>query len=255
MAGISKNLLKSTASYTRTYRNMGGVDFNGDGSNISKKRFADLKNMYVNYRTEGMGVIESIPGFREVDFFGKRINGIFLQKTLHGDFLIIHAGDGLYRKSMDKLDTRGAYTYLGALEDTKSVALANSEALYLMDGKSYIKITPDGTLVKIGQDDGKAYLPTVYYNGREYEPRNMLSDTAIESFSLYDTNDLCLESKELLYQISDKSNYKCAIVGVKSTFEGALYIPSKHKMGDVTYEVESIVAQAFAEIDHISQSA
>ncbi len=245
--GISKNLLSKKSEYTRCYRNMGGVDFGGDGSNISKGRFAYLKNMYINYRTEGMGVIESVPGFRRVDDFKKRINGIFLQKSAACDYLIIHAGDTVYRKALSDIDTEGAFTELGKIADRESVAFANGVEIYLLDGENYIRISQDGTLTKISDGDNEnAYVPTVYYNGESYEARNMLTDLAKESYSLYDMNDLAFETKELLYQIVDKSEYKCSVIGIDESFRGNVYIPKKHKIGDVEYEVVKIASNAFS---------
>ena len=59
---------------------MRGVDFSSGGENDHRYRFAYAENMYKDYESDGVGIVESIPGFRKISALGERIHAIYSQK-------------------------------------------------------------------------------------------------------------------------------------------------------------------------------
>ena len=157
---------KKQIGYTKSYSAPLGVDRDGDGSNISSRRLAYSENMYRDYGGEGGGVIESVPGFRKICTLGKRINGIFNHKCLGKEYLLLHAGDTLYRTEIK--DSFTEPVAVGTLTDTKSCGFSEGERFYILDTGGLYKLKGDGALTKIERDSKDIYVPKTYLDGVEY---------------------------------------------------------------------------------------
>ena len=77
MARLYKNLINSTAEYTRIYRGFRGIELNGSASITNPARLAYAENLYKDYDGDGSDVLESIPGYRRLLSCGKEIHGIY----------------------------------------------------------------------------------------------------------------------------------------------------------------------------------
>ena len=87
------SIKKSTsgAEYTISYPLLGGVDLGREGR-VGRERLAYAENMYRDYDGEGGGIIESLPGFREIARLGERVHSLFVQRGNDGArYVIVHA--------------------------------------------------------------------------------------------------------------------------------------------------------------------
>ena len=177
MARVYKKKFTDAAEYNVIYSNMRGVDFSGDGSCISRNRFAYLENMYRDYDGDGDGITESIPGFRKILSTNERINGIFEQKTSVGDeFIVVHAGESIYRFPLSKIDTLEDIEPIGNAKNAKSRAFSFAHSLYILDGESIRCLSNDGSFTTLGASDCQSrHIPLTYINGKEYSQRNLLT--------------------------------------------------------------------------------
>ena len=177
------NLSKSKAEYTRAYENLRGVDFSETGGN--GERFAYLENMYVDY-DGGADAVETVPGFRKLYGFGQKINAIHLHNLGNrGKFLLVHSGTKLYRFNVDMRDKLKNLQSIAELEDTRSHAFNVGDDLYVMDGKSMIKIDSSGTALRVADDGGAPpHVPTTYKNEKKTEEYNLLNRKFVQKFDM-----------------------------------------------------------------------
>ena len=235
-----RNIIKSTAEYTRSYENMRGVSFGNTGD--AAERFGYLENMYIDYEG-GADAVESVPGFRRLWRFDGKINGIFMQRLGRGEeYLIVHAGGGIFRFKKDGRDTLADAPpeFIIEAEDTESRAFSAGTSTFIIDGAGMIKIDSDGTAERISRESSRLYIPTTYIDGNENEARNLLSDSFIERFTVSSLSALLHGSFGLSYKILDDNKRTCAVSGASVTLEGALYIPSEVKIGGISYTVTEV---------------
>ena len=179
------NLLSKTSDYTRSYKDIRGVERSGSGTDISTYRFAYAENMYRDYEGDSPGAVESVPGFRRLYSFGSRINGIYLHKSsATGDHAVVQAGRSLYRFKISEMDALNALTPIATLASDKSSSFSFGDYLYVIDGSKIIRIDGAGAVKEIGTD--LAYVPTTYFNSEPYEQRNLLTDAFIEKHRIED---------------------------------------------------------------------
>ena len=159
---------------TRVYGNFRGVDFRGEEINLM--RSPDSMNVYKDYKeTES---IRTRPELELRESFDDTVYGIFFyyDKIKDGTFLIVHAGDKLYRCGSDK-----RLIYEG-LRRAKSESFIYNDLLYIKDGKHYLEC--DGDSAK----EVEGYVPTTSIarkpqsGGTTYEDVNMISDYRINTF-------------------------------------------------------------------------
>ena len=230
--------------YSVIYSGMAGVDFSGDGSEISKKRFSYLENMYRDYENNS-SIIESIPGFRKIASTGSKINGIYSHKDSAGEeYLIIHAGEKLLRYAVKSIDTSDEPTEIGSLANAKSRGFNFGSNLYILDGEKITAVTAEGEAKSIS-DEGVAYIPTAYINGKEYEQRNLLTRSFFEEYNLGSAEADASGSKCLKYVITDEEGKKCSVASIDRSYMGEIFIPTYTKIGSSTYKVTEIADRAF----------
>lgn len=238
--------------YSRCYTDMRGVDFTGDGGNISPARFACLENMYRDYDGEGAGLTESVPGYRRVTALGAPIYSIHRQKTRDGDILILHAGTSLYRLPVSRRDDPSTMTPIAAVAARRSTAYQSGTSLYVLDRERMVRIAKDGAVTVLenpGEDEEdtstlQAYIPTTYVTGEEHEQRNLLSSKFREEYLLTVPEERAYATPGLLYRILDEAAGYCAVTGYAGT-EEAVSVPRRVRIGEKSFEVTDIADRAF----------
>ncbi len=238
--------LKSTKTeYTITYPAPRGVDFSNITNSEGRVRFSHLENVYRDY-SGGVGMVESIPGFRKILSLGTVINGMYLQRCGGEEFVIIHAGDGIYRFNVRERDALPALTKLKTVRNARSAAYSTGGSVFILDGEKITRVDPSGNASYIlDESDARPYIPTTYSGGYEFEQRNLLTElTRQESFVAL-PEDVAYETPNLSYKITDVTARKCAVAGIVGEFSGALFIPTYTDIGDIKYEVSEIYDYAF----------
>ncbi len=233
------------SEYTATYSGMRGVDFDASAEK-GRTRFAYLENMYRDYEGK-QGRIESIPGFRKLATLNGKINAIFMQKTSYGDRdLIVHAATTLYRIMLDNKNDIVDAEKIGTVNNFESHAFSYGYDLYLLDGEKMWKIPERMSAIPVGSEGAMPYVPTTFYNGVEYEQRNLLTDQFKERTLISSTDIFTSGSHEIYYRITDAQKGFCAAVGISESFElGPLHIPSYVDIGGEKFRVTEIADGAF----------
>ena len=245
MSFIKRNKYSSEAKYNTVYTDMRGVDFSGDGSGISRNRFAYLENMYRDYDGDGSGAPESIPGFRRIARFASPINGLFSSIGKDGDALVtVHAADSIFQFKEKDLDSLDVMSPLCSARNAKSTSYCQGDSLFILDGKSIIRICDDYA-GEISDTGGGVYIPTTYINGQEYEQRNLLTRKVYESTYLGSSDFHVFASPGLKYLITDSEKLTCKVVGTSDGSESEIHIPGRIKIADTDYSVTEIDAKSF----------
>ncbi|MBE6644633.1 MAG: leucine-rich repeat domain-containing protein [Ruminococcaceae bacterium] len=244
---IKKSSISKKTEYTVSYNGMRGVDFSTIDGKTKRYRFAYLENMYKDYSGDGEGIIESIPGFRKLMGFGDKIHSIYSHKSPNGKlYVVVHAGENLYRFDAAEKDKSVTLSPLISIENTKSRGFTLGSDLYILDGKNITRIRSDGTASKINDSANPApYIPTTYFNGTEYEQRNLLTEKFCEKYVVTVAGDMAVESDGLIYKILSKEEGTVGVAGIKSDYGGVIYIPSYTYIAGERYKVTEISAYAF----------
>ena len=239
---------KSSTEYTVFYKNMRGVDFTSESNSPSSKRFSYLENMYRDYEGDGGEIIESIPGFRRIakTLGEKPVHSIFSQKSDTGeDFIVVHAGDSLFRFQLDMRDNLSTLEPIGTLCDAKSHAFNFGTSLYILDGETITVIDGSGTVIKLDDNARLPYIPTTYVNGEEYEQRNLLSPYFYEKSLIGNCDRFASATEGIEYEIFSEVEKTAVVTGGAFPPNTSLYIPSSVKIGESYYSVVAIAREAF----------
>jgi len=249
--GVHSNIIKSNAEHTRIYENMRGIDTRPDAK--PEKSFLYTENMYVDYGGSA-DAVESIPGFRRICSLGERINLITSHKLGESEeYLIVHAGTSLYRFNVKDRDSLGQLTPIATLENTKSFATYYGGDLYILDGKSILKIDPEGNVADFFLGEIDPYLPTTFINGKEYEEVNLLSDSFIERYYVDEPYRLSHSTDGLLFRIIDLDLGTCGVYGAKEELSGSVYIPHTATINGVEFRVTEVMRAAFSQNKTITE--
>ena len=136
---VKKNYISKSTQYTVSYSGMRGVDFSSDNGKAKRYRFSYLENMYKDYSSGGDGIIESVPGFRKIASLGKKINAIHSHQDSNGTpYLVVHAGNSLFRFPLSEIDNMSSIVELAGIEDTKSHGFTLGSDLYILDGRNIL---------------------------------------------------------------------------------------------------------------------
>ncbi len=227
------------------YSDMLGVDFNGDGSNIDKRRFAYLENMYRDYESGGAHSLESIPGFRRILMLREKVHSIFSQRCGEDEeYIIVHAGKSLYRFNIKERDSYDNITKLCEIADSKSHAFTYGGSTYVLDGKSITRIGSDGSCLGVDQDSECVYVPTLFINGVPHEQRNLLTNRFWETVSVSERALYYKGTKGLIYErLADGAG--CRVVDVDPDTEGEIFVPAYVNLGGTSTAVKRIEDNAF----------
>ena len=242
----TKGVPSKRVEYERVISNIKGVDFSCDPEAISLGRLPVIENMYRSYSSPDGAMLESIPGYRQLtDLSGKRINSLFIQKVKDGEeYLLIHAGNGLYRIPIKERDRIGELTPIAALSDGRSVGFPYGDDFYIIDGKRIIRIDKDGS-ARTTSEAGGRYTPITYRDGEPVEQANLLGGGFIEEVTVNEPYRLFYGTPSITYTVISHTKRSCAVSGVEPGFSGALYIPPYARIGNEVYTVARIADHAF----------
>ncbi|MBQ7054904.1 MAG: hypothetical protein IJN97_06745, partial [Oscillospiraceae bacterium] len=93
MAKASKHTVSANTVYTKKYGSFRGVDFSHDASMVDDTHSPEAKNLI----SDTSGFPEKRLGWRSVENFGERINGIYSFGAEEASCMIIHAGTSVYK--------------------------------------------------------------------------------------------------------------------------------------------------------------
>ena len=249
MANRYRNLIYSTAEYTRMYRGFSGIELSGGSSTSSDSRLSYSKNMYKDYDGDGAEVIESIPGFRCFAQHGKTIHALYYQRSPSGgeDHIIAHVENKLIRHPVSDIHTENAKgEAIATIENTKSFGFEYGRYFYVMDTKKILQIDDKGVCRTIGDNDSHPYVPTTFISGEVYEQRNLLNRGFKEEFYVADPSAYFYSTKGLKFTITDPNLCYCAASGIGNVEDEAIYLPAYVNIAGVRHKVTSIEPEAFS---------
>ncbi|MBQ7314884.1 MAG: leucine-rich repeat domain-containing protein [Clostridia bacterium] len=246
----SKTFRKKT-EYHRLYSRMRGVDLSGDGSAVSPERFAYLENLWRDYGGDNAGMTESVVGFRRLTSFDGAIHAIYRQRAASDDYILVHAGNGLFRFPLAARDA-AAPERLCDIADGPSCAFSFEDRCYVFDGTRMIAVGADGVCGVVGEDIA-AYIPTTYENGIALEQPNFLSELCYESYTLTLPELLSFGSVGLSYEPDPDGDGSVRVCGIGEAYDTILYIPARIRISGVEYAVSSIADMAFASCTSLRQ--
>ncbi len=254
MATTNKNKVSKSAEYTVSYSGMRGVDFSTLDSMAKRYRFSHLENMYKDYAGDGDGIIESVPGYRKLLGFGEKIHSIYTHKVANGNlYYVVHAGSHLYRFLDSNKESATTLNPILTVKDTKSSGFTFNGSLYILDGRSIVKIDKNNTVSTISDGSYSApYIPTTFYNGVEYEQRNLLTEKFYEKYVVTSAGDLALGTEGLIYKILSEEDGTVGVSGIQSDVGGVIYVPAYTKINGTSYKVTEISSYAFYSNQRIS---
>ena len=244
---VKKHKMKNGTEYTVSYSAMRGVDFSSDDGELRRYRFAYLENMYKDYEGGGAGIVESIPGFRKLYSLQGKIHSLFSHQDSFGnEYLVIHAKDKLYRTPLSLIDDPAVPEQLISVSNNKSRGFTSGTDLYVLDGVGIVKIDGSGYACRVSEESAATpYIPTTYYNGREYEQRNLLTNKFREIYTISSASDMAAESEGLKYRIISADECLAAVSGIDESFGGEVNIPSYVTLSGIKYKVTEIDERAF----------
>ena len=248
MARLYKNLINSTAEYTRIYRGFRGIELNGSASITNPARLAYAENLYKDYDGDGSDVLESIPGYRRLLSCGKEIHGIYYHCSEKGnDHIIIHANDCLMRYPLSKgIDSGELSAPIATNVGSSGCGFTFGKFFYFMDSSQIFRIDADGKCMKVKDDEATPFIPTTYISGKRNMERNLLTDLFHEEYYVVDPSTYTYSSEGLKYSITDANLRYCSVSGISSDASGALSIPAYVTIAGIEYKVTGIDNYAFA---------
>lgn len=250
----TKNLISSETEYTLSYSGMKGVNFSAQGAKKDRYRFSHLENMYKNYECGGDGTVESVPGFRKLYSFPDKIHSIFSHKGDDGlDYIVVHSGTSLYRFPADERDSLSDLVPIKTVKDTKTRAFSFDGDLFILDGENITRVASDGTATTVGTSSDKAYVPTTFINGIEFEQRNLFSDYFMETYRMSFADEHFYGNPELTYQILSPNEKTCAVTGITRLEGRIIHIPSYVEIHGEKYTVTEISDNAFLKTYYLTE--
>lgn len=247
----SKYSFSGNRIYNRYFTALRGVDLSTDPSEVSPKHFAFMENMWCDPLATDGGGTESFPGFRSFARFGAPILGIYRHRVGSEDFLIVHAGERLYRFPERLRNYPLTLAALSPYEKTvkaeKGCAFSFGERLCLLIGGEYLCIEQDGTLSALSDNESLAYVPTTYLNGTPYEQRNLLSDHVRITFTADGAYESAATGDGLVFSVLNEENQTCMVrMSAEHRDAGKVTVPASVYIGAKVYTVTAIAKDGFA---------
>ncbi|MBP3437226.1 MAG: leucine-rich repeat domain-containing protein [Clostridia bacterium] len=245
-----KNNSQSTvyASHLSRFR---GVDFSLDDISLSPNRFCNLKNMWKDWQSNDGLAVETFPGYRLFGFFGDKVFGIYSQKTGGVEYLIIHAGNKLYRFPAALRHQPNAIKDLepicAKLPAQEGCGFQSGDFLYLLTGGQLYRIDNQGACLSLLEENELPYVPIAFYNGAHYEQRNLLTNEVREVSTAESLEEKQpAEYDSLVFVPLPASPGCCAVkAGKPSSLPLSLTIPSSAEIDGETYTVTGIAGGGF----------
>ena len=252
---VKRSYKTDGSEYTVTYSDMRGVDFSSDTENSKRYRFRELENMYKDYTGGGAGIVESIPGYRKLYSFYRRIHAIYTHKDRSGEeYAVIHAKDKLFRFKMKERDSLSALKPIAELKNRKSTGFVSGTDLFILDSSKITRVTGDGVASAVDDStDASPYVPTTYYCGEEYEQRNLLTDKFREIYKIGAASELSYGTEGLKFTIISEKDFTASVSGIEGGVVGVVSIPAYVDISGVRYKVTEISDRAFYQNKSISE--
>ncbi|MCQ2386128.1 MAG: leucine-rich repeat domain-containing protein, partial [Clostridia bacterium] len=232
--------------YHRYYSGMRGVDFSADAASVSVKRFADMQNMWRDWKGED-GAVEAFPGYRLLNVFPGAIYGIHRQKAGGKQYILVHSGENLYRFAAGDRDRPHLLAALApvatGLPLSRSTSFSVGETTYLLTGSGILQIDPAGVCTDALT---RAYVPVTYQNGEPYEQRNILTDKIRHVFDADGILDPKRVTEGLTFKGEDSVNRTCFVSGNGEVADaGRIVVPETAVIGGEKYTVTGVAPNGF----------
>ncbi|MBP3308484.1 MAG: leucine-rich repeat domain-containing protein [Clostridia bacterium] len=243
MAGISST--QPSGERGVIYSGFRGVDLRHRHGEGGRNRLAYAKNVYIDYEGDGGGAIESIPGYRWLCSLGMQIKGIYLKRGGDDTFVYIHAGNTLYRTTLNELNKGKAPVALVGFGGETSTSVSFGQDSFFLDGQKLIHVRNDSTVRTVAGNYERVYIPTTYVNGERLEQGNLLTRSCYESYYIGAADSVAYETRGLQFRIISEESKTVAITGISDGTVSDLYIPSSVAMLGEKYIVYEIDDYAF----------
>jgi len=156
----------SPTIYTKKYGSFRGVDFSHDASMVDDAHSPEAKNLI----SDTSGFPEKRLGWRSVEDFGARINGIYSFGAEEASCMIIHAGTSVY-----KLEDGEKTTLISGIANRPSQGKYFKGKLCILTGEEYLVF--DGETCVRASDFEDMYAPkTLVSRGTPIIQHTYLSD-------------------------------------------------------------------------------
>lgn len=240
----------SRTEYARHYGDFRGVDLSHDHSQVAPYRFAYIKNMYKDYYSGQGEAVETVPGYRKLNYIFKDRNGnpatdgAILGIHIFNDRMYLHKGNSLYNLPKREPANTPTFTALttSLSPDNKSTSYVFNNRLYILDGVNIFELDSDNNIKQVGDNASyrQPYIPTTYSTDTfgiptPQEPRNLLTAKFKQTF-------LC-DGEKTEFELADPS---CVITHVelygtdKTTAEGTTVSGNKVTFATAPQKPEDI---------------
>ncbi len=244
--GITKSLISGASTeYTIAYSLERGMDTSRE-IGIRRDRLAYIENMYRDYEGVNGASLESIPGYRKLLSFDRKINAMHSQRVNDGTTqVIIHSGDKFHWRTYRDREFIGELE-LTTVPDRKSISFNLVDSLYILDGVDIHRFKKEEEYTSTQTGNLISYIPTTHINGEEYEGRNILTNEFIEEVTLANIDEYSFGSPGIYYKVTDAENLLCKTIGLSDTQTATnIYIPSYTVIDGVRYKVTEIGEDSF----------
>ncbi len=151
---MAKKNQNQNAVYAKKYTSFLGVDFSKDASMVDDRRSPDAQNVISDLD----GLPEKRVGWRVLENFEGRINGIFSFVTEEARCTIVHAGDKIFKLR----DGEREELYSGCADNISCGKLFKGK-LYILTGSEYLVF--DGEKCVRAEEYDEMYAPITQING------------------------------------------------------------------------------------------
>ncbi len=234
--------------YSRILANFGGIDVTSDDSNVALNRSPYMINMWRDFKSENGAAIETFPGWRKQPFSQAhgRINGLYSATFDSEDgretFILIHQGNKIfYVSANDKDNDKASLKLIGTCANTDSNGFQHGNAFYLMDGEQIVKISLKSGQLQIDDITESAYVPTTYFDGAEYEQRNLLTNDFYNKYNVNVLEEIKTPGTGITFMKRDQSLYEgqASVTAIDSDLD-YIYIPASCVIDGEKYNVATI---------------
>ena len=242
--------VNSSRLYHRYFSSLGGVDVSSDPSEVSLGRFADMRNMWRDPKAKEGNVTETFPGYYGIHLFDGPIHAVFRQRSYVEDYLIVHAGERLYRFHEGLRHHPHLVAAWPPLEVTvpsqKGTSFTLGMDIYLLIGGTCLRIDADGVVHLFDSEGCAPYVPTTYLGGEPYEQRNLLTDKVKHVFSVSEHTYRGEDEVGLSYVIVSEEEGLCSVKASRNLSAASVTVPATTRIGGKEYKVVGVEPYGFA---------
>ena len=175
---------------SRKYNKFKGADFSTDPTQVDDSRSPWPLNLIAD---EG-GFPEKRPGWRVMQSFSGRINGIFTLTVSEVTYWVVHHGTAISRWDGDTVTSLRT-----GVNDSRSQGFVFGGKLYLLTGAQYLVISVSGSALTCANVSDSAYVPRTVIGrapsggGTTFEGVNLISPKR--------QNDFLADGTAMVYQL------------------------------------------------------